>query len=179
MVKIVNVDGSTVEGSVEELLELVKGLPEDTSMSNTNDIRVLGNTYEKAVNNAEKGDYIVFEAPGVSGITPGRPYLVAYVDSFGDAIVIDNDNDEYNTDGDEFTVYRKTGPKNAMSELTSDNTSLGEFFVIVDTQGNWYDKGDLVSLNDKLLGGDSAEFKRNYDGREQILSYNQVRRASR
>lgn len=66
-----------------------------------------------------------------------------------------------------------------MSELTSDNTSLGEVFVVLDTQGNCYDKGDLVSLNDKLLGGASAEFKRNYDGQEQILYYYQVRRASR
>ncbi|EPD9051555.1 hypothetical protein ACSFMY_002344 [Listeria monocytogenes] len=179
MVKIVNADGSTVEGSVEELLELVKGLPEDTSMSNTNEIRVLGNTYEKVTNKPEEGDYIVFEKSSVSYITPGRPYVVAYIDSFGDAIVIDNDDDEYDTDGDEFTVYRKTGPKNVMSELTSDNTSLGEVFVVLDTQGNYYDKGDLVSLNDKLLGGASAEFKRNYDGQEQILSYNQVRRASR
>ncbi|EBF5746879.1 TPA_asm: hypothetical protein GEU60_00520 [Listeria monocytogenes] len=80
MVKIVNADGSTVEGSVEELLELVKGLPEDTSMSSKNEIRVLGNTYEKVANKAEKGDYIVFEKSDVSYITPGRPYFVAYID---------------------------------------------------------------------------------------------------
>ncbi|ECK9808466.1 hypothetical protein FJG81_10960 [Listeria monocytogenes] len=66
MVKIVNADGSTLEGSVEELLEIIKGLSEDTSMSNTNEIRVLGNTYEKVANKAERGDYIVFEASGVS-----------------------------------------------------------------------------------------------------------------
>ncbi|EAF4459097.1 hypothetical protein BJM29_13110 [Listeria monocytogenes] len=179
MVKIVNTDGSTVEGSVEELLEIVKGLSEDTSMSNTNEIRVLGNTYEKVANKPEEGDYIVFEKSDVSYITPGRPYFVNRIDSCGDARVIDNDGDDYDTDGDEFNVYRKTGPKNVMYELTSDNTSLGEVFVVLDTQGNYYDKGDLVSLNDKLLGGASAEFKRNYDGQEQILSYNQVRRASR
>ncbi|EAC5221468.1 hypothetical protein ABZ286_000115 [Listeria monocytogenes] len=177
MVKILNADGSTVEGSVEELLELVKGLSEDAS--STNEIRVLGNTYEKVTNKAERGDYIVFESPGVSWITPGRPYFVDRIDSGGDARVTDDEGDDYDTSGDEFTVYRKTGPKNVMSELTSDNTSLGEVFVVLDTQGNWYDKGDLVSLNDKLFGGESAEFKRNYDGREQILSYNQVRRASR
>ncbi|EGB2304113.1 hypothetical protein H6025_000091 [Listeria monocytogenes] len=178
MVKIVNADGSTVEGSVEELLEIVKGLPEDTSMSNTNEIRVLGNTYEKVANKPEEGDYIVFEKSDVSYITPGSPYFVNRIDSCGDARVIDNDGDDYDTDGDEFTVYRKTGPKSVTDELTSDNTALGEFFVVLDTQGNWYEKGDLVTLNNKLLGGASAEFKRIYDGREQVLSYYQVRRAS-
>ncbi|MBC1862094.1 hypothetical protein HCA36_00575 [Listeria welshimeri] len=50
--------------------------------------------------------------------------------------------------------------------------------MVLDTQGNCYDKGDLVSLNGKLLDGARAEFKRNYDGQEQILYYYQVRRAS-
>ncbi|EIX7078163.1 hypothetical protein RKK46_002227 [Listeria innocua] len=177
MVKIVNADGSTVEGSAEELLEIIKGLSEDASC--TDEILVLGNTYEKVANKAEKGDYIVFEASGVSWITPGRPYFVDRIDSCGDAMVTDDDGDDYDTSGDEFTVYRKKYTKSVTDELTSDNTSLGEFFVVLDTQGNWYEKGDLVTLNNKLLGGASAEFKRIYDGREQVLSYNQVRRASR
>ncbi|MBC1631892.1 hypothetical protein HB948_00520 [Listeria welshimeri] len=176
MVKIVNTDGSTVEGSVEELLEIFKVFSEDASSAD--EIYVLGNTYEKVANKAKKGDYIVFETSGVSHITLGRPYLVDRIDSWGDAWVTDNDGDDYDISGDEFAVYRKTGPKKVMSELTSDNTSFGGFFVVLDTLGNCYDKGDLVSLNGKLLDGARAEFKRNYDGQEQILYYNQVRRAS-
>ncbi|MBC2267705.1 hypothetical protein HCB38_07755 [Listeria sp. FSL L7-0083] len=179
MVKIVNADGSTLEGSVEELLEIIKSLSEDTSMSNTNEVYVLGNTYEKVANKAEKGDYIIFEASGVSWITPGRPYFVDRIDSCGDARVTDNDGDDYDTSGDEFTVYRKKEVDTDSEELNSDNTALGENFVVLSTHGNYFDEGDLVSLNDKLLGGATAEFKRNYDGQEQILPYYQVRRASR
>ncbi|ENM1174573.1 hypothetical protein AB6R62_000974 [Listeria monocytogenes] len=179
MVKIVNADGSTLEGSVEELLEIIKGLSEDTSMSNTNEIRVLGNTYEKVANKAERGDYIVFEASGVSYLTPGRPYFVDRIDSCGDARVTDDDGDVYLAAGDDFTVYRKKEVDTDSEELNSGNTALGEYFVVLSTHGNYFDEGDLVSLNDKLLGGATAEFKRNYDGQEQILPYYQVRRASR
>ncbi|EAD7926519.1 hypothetical protein IOQ85_000031 [Listeria monocytogenes] len=176
MVKIVNADGSMVEGSVEELLEIIKVFSEDES--NPDEIHVLGNTYEKVANKAEKGDYIVFETSVVSHITPGRPYFVDRTDFRGDARVTDNDGDDYNTVGDEFTVYRKKDVDNESEKLNSGSTALGEYFVVLSTHGNCFDEGDLVSLNDKLLGGVSAEFKRNYDGQEQILSYYQVRRAS-
>ncbi|MBC1642324.1 hypothetical protein HCB41_00345 [Listeria welshimeri] len=52
MVKIVNADGSTVEGSVEELLEIFKVFSEDASSAD--EIYVLGNTYEKVANKAKK-----------------------------------------------------------------------------------------------------------------------------
>ncbi|HCX6192423.1 TPA: hypothetical protein OZX80_000357 [Listeria monocytogenes] len=178
MVKIVNADGSTVEGSVEELLELVKGLPEDTSMSNTNEIRVLGNTYEKVANKPKEGDYIVFEKSDVSYITPGRPYFVNRIDSCGDARVIDNDGDDYDTDGNEFTVYRKKEVDTDSEELDSGNTTLGEFFVVLSTRDNWFAEGDLVSLLGRCSGGVDGEFTRNYDGFSQRVDYRHVRRAT-
>lgn len=119
----------------------------------------------------KKGDYIVFETSGVSHITPGRPYFVDLTDLCGDAMVTDNDGDNYDTVGDEFTVYRKRDVDNESEKLNSGSTALGEYFVVLSTHGNCFDEGELVSLNDKLLGGVSAEFKRNYDGQEQILSY--------
>ncbi|EAC9719877.1 hypothetical protein LL50_05300 [Listeria monocytogenes] len=178
MVKSVNDDGSTLEGSADEFLELIKGLTKAESSSNTNEIRVLGDLYEKVSNKVEMGDYIVLDSSKVVYITPGRPYFVAHVDSYGDAIVIDNDDDMYDTAGEEFTVYRKKEVDNDSEKLNSVSTALGEFFVVLNTDDNFFDEGDLVSLNDKLLGGASAEFKRNYDGQEQLLSYHQVRRAT-
>ncbi|EDN8187221.1 hypothetical protein GSY37_04315 [Listeria monocytogenes] len=176
MVKIVNADGSMVEGSVDELLEIIKVFSEDES--NPDEIHVLGNTYEKVANKAEKGDYIVFETSVVRHITPGCPYFVDRTDFRGDARVTDNDGDDYNTVGDEFTVYRKKEVDNDSEKLNSVSTALGEFSVVLNTDDNFFDEGDLVSLNDKLLGGARAEFKRNYDGQEQLLSYHQVRRAT-
>ncbi|EAD0633386.1 hypothetical protein NU07_00575 [Listeria monocytogenes] len=178
MVKIVNADGSTVEGSVEELLELVKGLPEDTSMSSKNEIRVLGNTYEKVTNKPEEGDYIVFEAPGVSWITPGRPYFVDRIDSCGDARVTDDEGDDYDTEGDEFTVYRKKEVVTDSEELDSGNTTLGEYFVVLSTGENFFDEGDLVFLVERHSWGNYAKFKRNSDGFAQTVAYSSLRRAT-
>ncbi|EQC0675857.1 hypothetical protein ACY2DU_000590 [Listeria innocua] len=176
MVKLVNADGSTLEGSAEELLEIIKGLSED--VSSTDEIRVLGDTYEKVANKAEEGDYIVFENSGVRYITPGRPYFVADIDPFGDAIVIDNDDDEYDTDGDKFTVYRKKEVDTDSEELNSANTALGEYFVVLSTRDNWFAEGDLVSLLGRCSGGVDGEFTRNYDGFSQRVDYRHVRRAT-
>ncbi|EAE3677820.1 hypothetical protein E3W82_00555 [Listeria monocytogenes] len=176
MVKLVNADGSTLEGSAEELLEIIKGLSED--VSSTDEIRVLGDTYEKVANKAEEGDYIVFENSGVSYITPGRPYFVAGIDPFGDAIVIDNDDDEYDTDGDKFTVYRKKEVDTDSEDLNSANTALGEYFVVLSTGENFFDEGDLVFLVERHSWGNYAKFKRNSDGFAQTAAYSSLRRAT-
>ncbi|MBC1996785.1 hypothetical protein HCJ67_00515 [Listeria marthii] len=178
MVKLVNADGSTLEGSAEELLEIIKGLAEDASMTSTDEIRVLGNTYEKVANKAEEGDYIVFENSEVRYITSGRPYHVNRIDSCGDARVTDNDGDDYDTDGDKFTVYREKEVDNDSGELNSGNTALGEFFVVLSTSDNWFDEGDLVSLLGRCSGGDDGEFIRKSDGVVQRVDYSHVRRAT-
>lgn len=73
------------------------------------------------------GDIVVYDAALSSYLTSGAAYVVNSLDC-GDAVITDDDGDDYDTAGDEFTVYRK---KAAVSEMP---TILPADYVIHDGQ---------------------------------------------
>ncbi|MFF2886689.1 hypothetical protein [Paenibacillus sp. NPDC057967] len=68
------------------------------------------------------GDIIVFdELPG-SFVSLGRLYTVESVDSCGDAQIVDDEGDSYDTCGEDFTLYRKKAEKKAAPSLKVGDT---------------------------------------------------------
>lgn len=63
--------------------------------------------YRKVDRSAREGDVIVFERAPREYLTSGKEYVVTEIDWSGDALITDDDGDEYDTCGKTFDVYEK------------------------------------------------------------------------
>jgi hypothetical protein len=174
MVKVTTADGTVFEGTPEELHVLIKTL----GVKSTPD-----DEYVKVTDREpRKGDYVKFDddfAAHKSWLTPGKYYQIIEIDEYGDPQILDDDEDAYDTDGDNFEVYEKASvgnPEDALFNIgdyarlrTANSRTLngfktGEFVKILDdtggtsnfmvTNGNtigFTDADNLEKLNEKEL----------------------------
>ncbi|MBC1815600.1 hypothetical protein IBB38_01685 [Listeria seeligeri] len=108
MIKYKIVDGTTIEGSVDEVLTFLTRMAAITTYSSDDELEIHGQPFEKVPGPARQGDFIVYETAPYSFITSGAPYLVKAFDD-GSVIITDDDDDYYLTRGDDFNVYRLKG----------------------------------------------------------------------
>lgn len=178
MVKLTGIDGSVLECSVEEYMQIAKGAGIETPTLGENEIEVDGVIYEKVDDEAKKGDYIVYDEVPRSYLTSGKPYVVKFVDDCDDAHIKDDEGDDFDTSGDEFKVYRKKAPFTTVEVLSNENAEIGDKFVVLNSETNNFHVGEVVTLIEKDTIQTYPEFKRDYDGLQQVVSYDNVRRAT-
>lgn len=183
MVKIILTDGSVTEFSAEEYLQLFKGLKAeiDQPTMDENEIEINGVIYEKVEfgeDSPEKGDYIVFEEIGDESLTLGKPYLIECIDAYGDARINDDNGVIYDTTDDYFKFYRRKEFMPEAEILSNENVAIGDKFVVVNNDTNNFNVGDIIALIEKYSLQNYHNFKRASDGLNQVLSYDEVRRAT-
>lgn len=179
MIKLHTSDGSVLECSVEEYMQIAKAAGIETPILGENEIEVDGVIYEKVDDDAKEDDYIVYDEAPYSFITAGKPYLVIHVDKYGNATVEDGDGD-LSTADDEFDVYRKKEATSNAEVLTDESTEIGDYFILTDSGNGDYglDIGDLLILEFK--DGSSRPLFQSVrkDSLKQWLYYENVRRAT-
>lgn len=112
VVKLVDADGSTRpmfannDGAswYHYLGDMRRATPDEIAKAFPDVKLIDGKTYEK-VAKAREGDYIMFDEVPTRYFTAGKLYEVYDLDC-GDAIIHDNDGDNYDTEDDDFTAYR-------------------------------------------------------------------------
>ncbi|HGX1670099.1 hypothetical protein [Listeria seeligeri] len=109
MIKYKIADGTTIEGSVDEVLTFLTRMAAITTYSCDDELEIHGQPFKKVQGPARQGDFIVYETAPYSFITSGVPYLVKAVDDDGSVEIADDDGDYYPTRGDDFNVYRLKG----------------------------------------------------------------------
>lgn len=179
MVKLHTSDGSVLECSVEEYMQIAKAAGIETPILGENEIEVDGVIYEKVDDEAKKGDYIVYDEAPRSYLTSGKPYVVKFVDSTNDPHIVDDEYDDFDTYSEEpFTVYRKKEANNSVEVLSNENVEIGDKFIVLNNDTNNFLIGDLVTLTEKDPVETHPGFKRDYDRLNQVVSYKDVRRAT-
>lgn len=179
MVKLHTSDGSVLECSVEEYMQIAKAAGIETPILGENEIEVDGVIYEKVDDEAKKGDYIVYDEAPRSYLTSGKPYVVKFVDSTNDPHIVDDEYDDFDTYSEEsFTVYRKKVSSTTADVLSNENVEIGDKFIVLNNETNNFLIGDLVTLTEKDSLETHPEFKRDYDRLKQVVSYEDVRRAT-
>lgn len=178
MVKLHTSDGSVLECSVEEYMQIAKAAGIETPTLGENEIEVDGVIYEKVDDEAKKGDYIVYDEVPRSYLTSGKPYVVKFVDDCDDAHIKDDEDDDFDTSGDEFKVYRKKAPFTTVEVLSNESTEIGDKFVVLNSDTNNFHVGEVVTLIEKDAIQTYPGFKRDSDGLQQVVSYENVRRAT-
>lgn len=106
MIKYKIVDGTTIEGSVDEVLTFLTRMSAITTYSER---EIYGQTFKKVQGPARQGDFIVYETAPYSYLTSGVPYLVGSFGNYDSVTITDDDGDIYKTSGDDFNVYRLKG----------------------------------------------------------------------
>lgn len=109
MIKYKIVDGTTIEGSVDEVLTFLTRMAAITTYSSDDELEIYGQPFKKVRSPARQGDFIVYERAPYGFITSGAPYLVKAFEDDGSVIITDDDGDDYPTRGDDFSVYRIKG----------------------------------------------------------------------
>lgn len=179
MVKLHTSDGSVLECSVEEFMQIARAAGFEAPSLGENEIEVDGVIYEKVNDSADEGDYIVYDEAPRSYLTSGKPYVVKYVDSCDDPHIVDDEGDDFDTYSEEsYTVYRKKAPSTTAEVLSNENVEIGDKFVVVNNDTNNFNVGDIIALIEKYSLQNYHNFKRASDGLNQVLSYDEVRRAT-
>lgn len=110
MIKYKIVDGTTIEGSVDEVLTFLTRMAAINTYSSDDELKIYGQPFEKVTGPARQGDFVVYETAPYSYLTSGAPYLVkAFDDDDGSVVITDDDGDYYAIGGDDFNVYRLKG----------------------------------------------------------------------
>ncbi|MBC1851163.1 hypothetical protein [Listeria seeligeri] len=110
MIKYKIVDGTTIEGSVDEVLAFLTQMAVSTIYSSDDELEIYGQTFEKVQGAARQGDFIIYEEAPYSFLTSNVPYLVkSFDDDENSVIITDDDGDVYNTYCDNFNIYRLKG----------------------------------------------------------------------
>lgn len=104
-------------------------------------------TYERINGFAKPGDVIVYGQQLYPGITAGVAYVVTEIDKYGDPWIIDDVGDDYDTGGDDFTVYRNVEkpepePQQAAYVEVNRQARAGERIRIVATVDCRWDNGE-------------------------------------
>lgn len=96
---------------------------------------------------AKVGDYVKFADPP-SYLTDKEYYEIKEFDD-GDPVIIDDDNDEYDTYTDNFEVYRKVSAASVEAEPKSERLKVGDYAKVVGTARNGRcDRGDIVKITE-------------------------------
>ncbi|MBC1879424.1 hypothetical protein HCA33_05275 [Listeria seeligeri] len=109
MIKYIIADGTTIEGSVDEVATFLTRMSAGTSYSSNDELEIYGQTFEKVQGAARQDDYIMYEEAPYSFLTSNVPYLVKSFDDDDSVIITDDDGDNYETRGDDVSVYRLKG----------------------------------------------------------------------
>lgn len=87
------------------------------------------------------GDFVKFDEAPRSYLTAGKYYEIKEIDGYDDPQIIDDDGDEYDTNGDDFEVYEKA--KAEYREVKRE-AKVGELIKIVYAYGTLeYKNGDI------------------------------------
>ncbi|XSD74772.1 hypothetical protein P5611_015820 [Bacillus subtilis] len=86
-----------------------------------------------AKSEARAGDYVKFDDPP-SYLTDKEYYEIKEFDD-GDPVIIDDDNDEYDTYTDNFEVYRKVNAASVEAEPKSERLKVGDYAKVVGGAG--------------------------------------------
>ncbi|HAA6369411.1 TPA_asm: hypothetical protein GHJ26_09090 [Listeria monocytogenes] len=110
MIKYKIADGTTIEGSVDEVLTFLTRMAAITTYSSDDELEIHGQPFKKVQGAARQDDYIMYEEAPYSFLTSNVPYLVKSFDDDDNSVIItDDDGDEYGTHGDDFIIYRIKG----------------------------------------------------------------------
>lgn len=109
MIKYKIADGTTIEGSVDEVLTFLTRMAAITTYSCDDELEIHGQPFKKVQGPVRQGDFIVYETAPYGFLTPTIAYLVRSSGVDNGAIILDDDGDEYDTRGDDFNVYRLKG----------------------------------------------------------------------
>lgn len=109
MIKYIIADGTTIEGSVDEVATFLTRMSAGTSYSSNDELEIYGQTFEKVQVAARQDDYIMYEEAPYSFLTSNVPYLVKSFDDDDSVIITDDDGDNYEASVDDFSVYRLKG----------------------------------------------------------------------
>lgn len=146
MVKVTTADGNVFEGTPEELHVLLKTL----GVKSTTD-----DEYVKVTDREpRKGDYVKFDddfAARKSWLTPGKYYQIIGIDECGDPQILDDDEDAYDPDGDDFEVYEKAIVGNSEDALFN----IGDYARLRQANSqtlNGFKAGEFVKILDDIYG---------------------------
>lgn len=109
MIKYKIVDGTTIEGSIDEVLTFLTRMAAITTYSCEDEREIYGRSFKKVQGPARQGDFIVYETAPYSYLTSGVPYLVGSFGNYDSVTITDDDGDIYETRGDDYNVYRLKG----------------------------------------------------------------------
>ncbi|MBF2604196.1 hypothetical protein IBA56_01370 [Listeria seeligeri] len=108
MIKYIIADGTTIEGSVDEVATFLTRMSAGTSYSSNDELEIYGQPFEKVQGAVRQDDYIMYEEAPYSFLTSNVPYLVKSFDD-DSVIITDDDGDNYEASVDDFIVYRLKG----------------------------------------------------------------------
>ncbi|MDQ0174435.1 hypothetical protein [Bacillus chungangensis] len=93
----------------------------------------MAKNYVKVEREPRIGDYILYEKALLTRLTPGKHYKVVDIDEYGDAFVMDDLGDYYDTGGTDFEIFEEVELK------------VGDFVKVLN--GNSYsEKGDILKV---------------------------------
>ncbi|MGD2353387.1 hypothetical protein ACP8H2_17040 [Bacillus subtilis] len=116
-----------------------------------------------AKSEARAGDYVKFDDPP-SYLTDKEYYEIKGFDD-GDPLIIDDDNDEYDTYTDNFEVYRKVNAASVEAKPKPERLKVGEYAKVVNaTDYHSFRDGDIVEIVEDSFTGSTNECARKITG---------------
>ncbi|MEZ3605433.1 hypothetical protein OB894_01375 [Bacillus subtilis] len=140
--------------SVEERIAKVEGEIESLK----SDVAALKGEAEYkriAKSEARAGDYVKFDDPP-SYLTDKEYYEIKEFDD-GDPVIIDDDNDEYDTYIDNFEVYRKVSASSVETEPKPERLKVGDYAKVVGNSNGFSETGSIVKIT--VDDGSECPFK--------------------
>lgn len=125
---------------------------------------------------AKVGDYVKFDDPP-SYLTDKEYYEIKEFDD-GDPVIIDDDNDEYDTYTDNFEVYRKVNAASVEAEPKPERLKVGDYAKVVREEfGHLFDTDDIIEL---IGAGNNPDFiaRSLLDGEVWYVAASEVVRAT-
>ncbi|QJC97167.1 hypothetical protein HC660_26930 [Bacillus mojavensis] len=95
---------------------------------------------------AQAGDYVKFDDPP-SYLTDKEYYEIIRLDLYGDPQIIDDEEDEFDTYGFDFEVYRKAGAASVEAEPKPERLKVGDYAKVV--QEYHHQNGEIIILRDR------------------------------
>lgn len=108
-----------------------------------------------AKSEARAGDYVKFDDPP-SYLTDKEYYEIKEFDD-GDPVIIDDDNDEYDTYIDNFEVYRKVSASSVETEPKPERLKVGDYAKVVGNSNGFSETGSIVKIT--VDDGSECPFK--------------------
>jgi hypothetical protein len=96
--------------------------------------------YRKVDRKAKVGDFLLFESGTSEYLTDGKYYEVTRIDDAGDAQVIDDEGDNWDSYGDNFEVYEVINSKK-VAEVETTKFSVGDYVKLTIEEGGYPEHG--------------------------------------